>query len=339
MSVVVACGKENKLNDTDIKLKESKPLSANELKLNEILKTLNSNIQEQDLYLKTQQNIPLAIYTELKSAMIYANISNVKVLEKSPSTLRNQVKNSINSISNMLTTNWYWYLDHLANNSYVFNPFDADYKNLDGQDKKSEEINNASDNNTNLKVENKANLPHSTQELFDYVQAQYGSYSLTLKDAEIIEIKSFPLEQQKNDIYKDKHLNFLVLSNNSFIPYFTYTKIIEKDNKQISKKEILVIPDVFVVLEKDTNSIISAFMQAFKSSYQAVIQEAIDYSILLDEPQDQANTKAYERYKDANLIDLFNENNYSTIFYKTFMKLNESKMQILRYTWGEIDEN
>ncbi|MFV8474423.1 aromatic motif membrane protein [Mycoplasma sp. Z631] len=343
----VACSKQDKLNDNDIKLKANKPLSANEIKLNEILNKLNSNIQEQDLYLKTQQNIPAAIYTELKSAMIYANISNVKALDKSPSTLTGQVKNSINSINNILSSNWYWYLDHLAHNTYVFNPFDADYKNLSSKDANDEDESNSSgeeasessSNENNLK-ENKVDLPRSTQELFDYVQDKYGSYSLTLNDAKINNILSFELQTKSQDIYINKYLNFLILDNNCFIPYFTYSKSLKKEQTEIIKNYILIIPDVFLVLNKDMDATIKAFVQAFKDAHQAIIQADIDYAIKTGEPDnEQTAAQAYAKHNDANLIQLYNENNYSTIFYKAFMELNKSQMQILRYTWGEIHEN
>ncbi|WP_416756616.1 aromatic motif membrane protein [Mycoplasma aquilae ATCC BAA-1896] len=334
---MVACSKQDKLNDDDIKLKEIKPLSQNQIKLNEILKTLNSNIQEQDLYLKTQQNIPAAIYTELKSAMIYANISNVKVLEKSPSTLAGQVKNSINSIVNVLSINWYWYLDHLSHNTYVFNPFDADYKNLTGIDSTSNQNSTLS---TEKNEEKQQVIPRSTQELFDYVAEKYGSYSLTLNDAKIMKIQSFELPAKIKDVYISKYLNFLVLDQNRFIPYFTYNKIIKNEKQEIIKKAILIIPDVFLVLNNDIDGTINAFVQAFKTAYQSIIQSDIDYAVKTGEPNDeQTAAQVYLKHNDANLIQLYNENNYSTIFYKAFMELNKSKMQILRYTWGEIDEN
>ncbi|MHA3825707.1 aromatic motif membrane protein [Mycoplasma sp. BRA285] len=318
---VISCS-NTKNSDNDIKVKPIKEITHNEIIFKDILNKLNSNIQEQDVYLRTQKNISNSIFTELKASMIYANISNNNVLEKSPSELNNQVKNAIDAITNMLTINWYWYLDHLNNNTYVFNPYNSDFKNIPSSKKEGNKT------------------PSGTKELFDYVKEQFDSWAFEIKDKEISQIKSFDLENKQSDIYKNKKLNFLVFGNDAFIPYFTYSKEENSGEETITKNYILVTPDVFrVINEANIDELINNFIDIFKKSYEDIIQDDINYAIQVGDDKSEATINAYKQYSDKNLISLYNPNNYSNVFYRTVNNLNNDKMQILRYTWGEINEN
>ncbi|SJZ41109.1 aromatic motif membrane protein [Mycoplasmopsis verecunda] len=299
--------------DEEIKLKPKKQVTNNEMKINQIASKLITNNQERDLYISQQKNIPDDIITELKASMIYANISNVKVLEKSSSVLNNQVKNAIIAITNTLTKDWYWYLNNLNKNKYVLNPFNENYSDI-----------------TNL--EETKNNPKNTKSIFQYVLNKNKTYAIDMKNANIQDIISYEIPNEKFDIYQNKKINFILFDNNTFILYFTYSK----DNKN----NILIIPDVFLIINnQEAKEITSKFKDSFITALNQRIQNKTNYDILTGSNQQEALDNAYKAFSDKKLFTMYEPNNYSGIFYDATMLLNNNEMQLLRYTWGEINED
>ncbi|WLP85921.1 aromatic motif membrane protein [Mycoplasma seminis] len=296
----------------EIKLKPKKEVSQNEEFLNEMVAKIFTNNKAKNLYIEHQNAIEADIYTELKASLIYAPVANIKVLKNSDAEKLNQVTNSIFAIESMLKDNWYWYLNHLSQDLFILNPFDAKYK----------DITSFEDTEAN---------PKNTQALFDYANKKYGSYGFKVpSDVKFVKALSFELQNKPQDIYQVKAINYIILTNNTFIPYFIY---------QTDKKfKIQIIPDLFVLQsEQNIEEQIKLFNQAFLAAYDEKIARDAEYNKNLEEENPQ--TKAYLDNNDQNLFKMYNVANYSTLFFKALLKVNDQKLNLLRYSWGGIDEN
>lgn len=298
-------------SEVTIKLKQKQPLTANEMFVENYLNQIQPDKKLADLYKTTQLTISNAFYDELKAALITASPSNINVLSKSASENSLQVTNSINTIKNTLTKNWFWYLWNINQNTYVLNYFNDDYTDIEGNEE-------TPDN------------PKNTKSLFDYVQDKYKSYFYDLNNLTFEGIKTFELANQKHDVYTVKTANYLKLGTDAFIVFFRY--------KQDNKEEILFSPDVFVknVENLDLNTLIDSFNKNYIFAYKNIIKQMINYYTVLGEenPEDLA----YKQHADNVLFSLYTRNNYASVFNKALDLVNNDQLKLLRYRWGDINE-
>ncbi|QKT05129.1 aromatic motif membrane protein [Mycoplasma sp. OR1901] len=258
-------------------------------------------------YFNNQNNINDNYFNELNVALTYAPFPVVHLLEIAKDIKIKYARQSVEIFENLLTNNWYWYLTNLDSFLYQFNPFNSKYKdNKDDKGKDTKEI------------------QKEFEELFNKNELFYK-----IKNTDITGYKTFEIPNLKQDVYTNKKIGFLKVSNNVLIPFFTYTN---------EKKEniIMITPDLFVFNKEIEDTTIKNIADLFISLRQERIDSDIAYFKKISSSGQYDENEVYKTYDDKTLFQIFNKNNYSELFFKELFRFNQldNDIKFKRFTWG-----
>ncbi|MBN4083672.1 hypothetical protein JXZ92_02460 [Mycoplasma sp. CSL10137] len=260
-------------------------------------------------YFLNQNNINNDYFDELNVSLTYSPFSIVNILDKAKEIKIKYARQSIEILNNLLTNNWFWYLNNLDSMLFQFNPFDNKYKD-----------------NVNDKGKTDKTNVNEFKSLLKQNKLFYKIHSKDIKG-----FKFFDLPNLQEDIYTNKKIGFVQISNNALIPFFAYNK---KDENILQ-----ITPDLFVFDSDLSDKNISQMFELFIKLRNQRIEEDIKYFKKIKSNNYDENI-SYKKYNDVSLFQIFNSENYSELFFKEifeFNRLNKS-IKVKRYTWG-FNEN
>ncbi|MCU4706699.1 aromatic motif membrane protein [Mycoplasma sp. CSL7503-lung] len=260
-------------------------------------------------YFFNQNNISSDYLDELNVSLTYSPFSVVNILDKAKEIKIKYARQSIEILNNLLTNNWFWYLNNLDSMLFQFNPFDNKYKDNVNDKGKADK--------TNV---NQFKLLLKENKLF------YKISSNNIKG-----FKFYDLPNLQEDIYTNKKIGFIQISNNSLIPFFAY--------KNKDENILQITPDLFVFDNNLSDKNITQMFDLFIKLRNERIEEDVKYFKKI-KSNNYDETISYKKYNDVSLFQIFNTENYSELFFKEvfqFNKLNKN-IKVKRYTWG-FNEN
>ncbi|TNK82772.1 hypothetical protein C4M96_00425 [Mycoplasmopsis pullorum] len=275
-------------------------------KLNDLVKSFFDNDQKQiqDFYTK-QQQIQSDLIKEFNYAILFAPLWDVNVYSNSGDKVK-RTNLAIKKIKNILNDDWFWFLNNIKKQVFVFNPYGNYY---DGSVYSSDE---------NLK---------------EKIQNMYQDQTIleTVKSNHIENIHEIKIANSKYDQLQNKKLFFIELEENKLVPILSF----ESKNKRYLK----ILPELLVVEKNDNlTDLLSDLTNSLFEAKNLYDEEEREYQISLDPNFDFENY--LKNNNDEKVFDFYRLGNYSEFLKRAINKINaQGQTKIKRYTWGYVNED
>ncbi|AWX42856.1 Uncharacterised protein [Metamycoplasma cloacale] len=302
-NITISCYKENK--EEKINLNESSLYKKNDLSTNTIIKNLidfqfKNNNTEIENFINWQNNILDTKIEELANALMWYPIFRGDKSIESAQLYSKLVTNSKEILKQTINKDWLWFLNHLNNFKFVFNPYGEYYRDEDDYQTKSFE--------------------YVSKNLFQDLVYKNENINIT----NYIEF----VYPELNFEYKNKNLTsfYLILNQRSAIKGFKYVDINENH-------VVKIIPDILIFNNVNENKTINEFIKEyetlFKEEWKLKYSKEIEYWTNIDE---EYIPNVINQINDIGLLNDFSLI-HSEISYQAIKKMNENSLNTFRFTW------
>ncbi|MBW0598807.1 hypothetical protein MALH07_00178 [Mycoplasma anatis] len=286
---------------------ESKFISENKFAKELINSQFPDETQKKD-FIYNQSKIIANKKQELKSALVWFSPLRVSLVN-SQSDYKNLIETSKKILENNINKNWLWILDNIKSFEFVFNPYGSKFDDQ-GTDYFKNVLENVEQFNPSLKI--------------------------SINNNQIQDVLTINVNNDKEDLFQNKQIHFLIYDNNKAIKVVTYT--------QNNQNYLKLIPDLFY-------SPFSKSVDNFKNNLLNLEKVNIKSKELLINKDIEYNQNFYDNYNHLNSYKTFNDFNEFKTFSSIYADINEATMKtiltdqsienedkIFRYTWRNIND-
>ncbi|WP_156954235.1 hypothetical protein [Mycoplasma buteonis] len=239
---------------------------------------LNVNSQELKDFYNTQSQIDKSVITDYRTALIFAPLWDVNILDNSGSKKKQTIL-GIDILSRVVTKDWFWILNNLDMLQFIFNPYGSDYsENADPQN-----------------------------EIFYSFSKSENALTYTNTSKKITNIFSYDFNFSKFDAYLNKKIHFFELSDHKFLILFTYQE------EEGGETKFFMLPELFTYNSNlSFKDFSSSLLEKIIQTNQKIVDDKVAYE---KKYEDDVNVdEIAAKFNDVNFLKVFNRNNYAEIF-------------------------